>query len=52
MSIGISPYYISSITMIGTTVTQKGQAAIPLPIRHKLGIQPGQKVFFEQKKAE
>lgn len=35
--------------MIGTTLTQKGQATIPLPIRQKLGIQPGQKIFFEER---
>lgn len=30
-----------------TTVTQKGQATIPAPIRKKLGIKPNSKVVFE-----
>lgn len=30
-----------------TTVTQKGQATIPAPIRKKLGIKPNTKVVFE-----
>lgn len=38
--------------MITTTVTQKGQATIPLHIRNKLGIKPGQKIVFEEKGAE
>ena len=29
-----------------TTVTQKGQATIPAPIRKKLGLKTGQKVAF------
>lgn len=43
-------YYLeySSITMI-TTVTQKGQATIPVHIREKLGIQPGEKVIFQER---
>lgn len=32
-----------------TTVTQKGQATIPAPIRKKLGIKPKGKVYFEMK---
>ena len=32
-----------------STVTQKGQATIPAPIRKKLELQPGQKVVFEEK---
>ncbi len=35
--------------MYTSTVTQKGQATIPAPIRAKLGIKPGQKVLFEEK---
>ena len=35
-----------------TTVTEKGQATIPLPIRNKLGLKPGQKVIFEEKGQE
>lgn len=30
-----------------TTVTQKGQATIPITIREKLGIKPNSKVSFE-----
>lgn len=30
-----------------TTVTQKGQATIPAPIRKKLGIKPNGKISFE-----
>lgn len=30
-----------------TTVTQKGQATIPIAIREKLGIKPNSKVSFE-----
>ncbi len=30
-----------------TSVTQKGQATIPAPIRTKLGIKPNTKVVFE-----
>lgn len=33
--------------MYTSTVTQKGQATIPAPIRKKLGIKPGQKILFE-----
>lgn len=32
-----------------TSVTQKGQATIPAPIRKKLGIKPNSKVVFEFK---
>lgn len=35
-----------------STVTQKGQATIPAPIRAKLGIKPGQKVIFEEQKQQ
>ena len=34
--------------MYTSTVTQKGQATIPAPIRIRLGIKPGQKVLFEE----
>ena len=38
----------SSITMLITTVTQKGQTTIPLSLRESLGLFPGTKVqFFE-----
>ncbi len=32
-----------------TTVTQKGQATIPAPIRKRLGINPNTKIVFELK---
>lgn len=32
-----------------TSVTQKGQATIPAPIRKKLGIKPNTKIVFEIK---
>jgi AbrB family looped-hinge helix DNA binding protein len=32
-----------------TSVTQKGQATIPAPIRKKLGIKPNSRVIFELK---
>ena len=32
-----------------TSVTQKGQATIPAPIRKKLGIKPNTKIVFELK---
>ena len=32
-----------------TTVTQKGQATIPAPIRKRLGIKPNTKIVFELK---
>lgn len=32
-----------------TTITQKGQATIPAPIRKKLGIKPNSKIIFEMK---
>jgi AbrB family looped-hinge helix DNA binding protein len=32
-----------------TSVTQKGQATIPAPIRKKLGIMPNTKIVFELK---
>lgn len=38
--------------MIVTTVTQKGQATIPVFIRKKLGIKPGEKVVFEERGEE
>lgn len=31
-----------------STVTSKGQATIPAPIRKKLGIKPGEKILFEE----
>lgn len=37
------------LLMYTSTVTQKGQATIPVHIRVKLGIKPGQKVLFEEK---
>jgi len=36
----------SNITMLITTVTQKGQATIPLSLRESLGLFPGTKVQF------
>lgn len=33
--------------MYTSTVTSKGQATIPAPIRKKLGIKPGQKIVFK-----
>lgn len=33
--------------MYTSTVTQKGQATIPAPIRAKLGIKPGQRIIFD-----
>lgn len=35
-----------------TSVTQKGQATIPAPIRKKLGIKPNDKIVFELKDNE
>lgn len=32
-----------------TTLTQKGQATIPVSIRRKLGLKTGEKVVFEEK---
>ena len=32
-----------------TSITQKGQATIPAPIRKKLGMKPNSKVVFELK---
>ena len=32
-----------------TTVTQKGQATIPVIIRKKLGLKPNSKIIFEMK---
>lgn len=31
-----------------STVTQKGQATIPAPIRKRLGLKPGEKIIFEE----
>lgn len=39
----------SSITMLITTVTQKGQVTIPLLYRDMFGIKTGSKVLFEEK---
>ena len=40
----------SSITMLISTVTQKGQATIPLALRESLGLFAGTKVqFFEER---
>lgn len=33
-----------------TTITQKGQVTIPASIRKSLGLKPGRKISFEQKK--
>ena len=38
--------------MYTSTVTTKGQATIPAPIRKKLGIKPGEKLIFEEKGKE
>lgn len=35
-----------------TSVTQKGQATIPAPIRKKLGIKPNTRIIFEIKDNE
>lgn len=35
-----------------STVTQKGQATIPIFVRNKLGIKPNGKVVFEQRGEE
>lgn len=35
--------------MFTSTITQKGQATIPAPIRAKLKLRPGQTVLFEEK---
>lgn len=40
------------LLMYITTVTSKGQATIPSPIRKKLGIRAGQKIVFEEKNHE
>lgn len=31
-----------------STITSKGQATIPVPIRKKLGIKPGEKIYFAE----
>lgn len=31
-----------------STLTSKGQATIPFPLRNKLGIKPGEKLIFEE----
>ena len=38
--------------MSATTVTQKGQTTIPVSIRRKLGLKPGNKVLFEERGEE
>ena len=38
--------------MYTSTVTQKGQATIPVYVRRKLGIKPNGKVFFEERGGE
>lgn len=35
-----------------STLTQKGQATIPVSIRNRLAIHPGEKVVFEEKEGE
>ena len=35
-----------------STLTSKGQATIPAPIRRRFGIEPGQKIFFEEKNGD
>lgn len=35
--------------MYTSTVTQKGQATIPAPVRQFLGLKPGQKITFEKR---
>lgn len=35
--------------MLVTTITQKGQATIPAPIRKKLGLKPGEKIIYQEK---
>lgn len=45
--------FIYSINMqFSSSVTQKGQATIPAPIRKKLGLKPNDKVIFELKDNE
>jgi len=45
-------YYLlySSITMLISTITQKGQATIPLMIRRSLGLTSGSKIQFVENK--
>lgn len=38
--------------MYTSTVTQKGQATIPVYVRRKLGIKPNGKIFFEERGEE
>lgn len=35
--------------MYSSTLTSKGQATIPAPIRKKLGLKPGRKILFEER---
>jgi AbrB family looped-hinge helix DNA binding protein len=35
-----------------TTLTQKGQATIPVSLRRKLGLKKGHKIVFEERKNE
>lgn len=35
--------------MYSSTLTSKGQATIPAPIRKKLGLKPGRKILFEDR---
>ena len=35
--------------MYSSTLTSKGQATIPSPIRKKLGLKPGQKILFGER---
>lgn len=34
--------------MYTTTITQKGQATIPAPIRKRLGLKPGHRLLFNE----
>lgn len=36
------------INIYSSTLTSKGQATIPISIRKKLGLVPGQKIIFEE----
>lgn len=37
------------LTLYTSTITEKGQATIPAPIRAKLKLKPGQTILFEAK---
>lgn len=50
----MTPYFISSygVDMEQSTLTSKGQTTIPIEIRERLGLKPGDRIAYEERNGE